>query len=360
MVKLKASNSGLLVAALASACARPDAPAETTSVAVDEVSMIESNGFPQAHQPWSNSPIPQEQADAGLVVVELDAKPSDYNWTPIDAVIGFSNGPARAFSNLGPILRFSPQSTIDARNGDRYMAQTSYWYGVWTEYHIKFVIDLSAKSYSAFIRERYTGQPYIEIAHDYAFRTEQSGLSRVDTIAGFVDSASGALSFGNVDVKPELCQSPAPGWTAFPFPTQSNHFKVQFDTIPSAPSGTTIDGVAGISRLSPTRFSDLAAIVRFNSAGSIDARSGGTYVADQAIPYTLGHTYRFQLEVDHATKRYGATVIDLASPFDTRYIGRDLAYRSEQNTVATLGWQGAYVDGPGCCLKTCSLMVWNY
>lgn len=331
-----------------------------TSVLVDGATMIESNAFPQASQGWANRPIPQQVVIAGPTHIEFDAKPSNVAGGPIDAVIGFADGAVDSFSDLGPILRFNPQGRIDARNGDAYMAESAFSYALLTEYHVRLVIDLVSKRYSAFVRLRFGGWPEVEIARDYAFRTEQSTLSRIDTMAGIIDSASGALSWGNVDVTPEICQSPAPGWMALPFTTQTGRFRVMFDAIPWTTTGTTIDAVAGIARFHPKQFTDLAANIRFNPSGNIDARSGDGYVAIESIPYQLGHTYRFLLEVDHTAKRYAASVTDLAAPFDTRTISRNLAFRSSQNTVVTLGWQGAYVDGPGCCFKTCNLMVWNY
>jgi len=45
-----------------------------------------------------------------------------------------------------------------------------------------------------------------------------------------------------------------------------------------------MDGVMGLSSGASSSFSSLAAIVRFNNTGTIDARNGGAYAASAAIP----------------------------------------------------------------------------
>ena len=351
-----------ILGTVCAACASSDPPEPATTAAASEARMIQSNGFPSAMQGWANRPVPLQIGNAGPITIEFDAKPSSSSGAAIDAVIGFTDRAADDFSALGPIVRFNAQGMIDVRNGDVYAADAPFPYALLTEYHVRFVIDLPAKRYSVFVRQRFGDFPEIQIAHDYAFRTERNTLALIDTMAGIVDSASGALSWANVDVFPEICHSPAPGWTALPFPTQTGTFQVVFDATPSAPGGsaaTTIDAVVGLSRFAPHAFADLAANIRFNTSGHIDMRNGESYVADQPIPYVLDHTYRFLLEVNHTAKTYSASVSDLISPFVSRTIGRDLRFRIEQSTVVTLGWEGGFIDGPGCCMRVCNLMVWN-
>ena len=59
-----------------------------------------------------------------------------------------------------------------------------------------------------------------------------------------------------------------------------------FDTYVE-PIGYHIDAVLGLSPTTPGKFTDLAAIVRFNADGYIDVRDGGSYRAPIAWSPTI-------------------------------------------------------------------------
>jgi Abnormal spindle-like microcephaly-assoc'd, ASPM-SPD-2-Hydin len=85
-------------------------------------------------------------------------------------------------------------------------------------------------------------------------------------------------------------------------------------------------------------YNDLAAAVRFNPTGTIDARNGGSFVAATAIPYTAGTAYHFILDVNVGTHTYNAYVM-IGSVQAT--IGTNLAFRTQQASVSSL----AYLNG---------------
>ena len=68
-------------------------------------------------------------------------------------------------------------------------------------------------------------------------------------------------------------------------------------------------------------------MVRFNSAGTIDARSGGAYTAAATIPYSAGTSYHFILDVNLTAHTYNASVVVNGAQV---VIGTKLAFRSEQ------------------------------
>jgi len=148
--------------------------------------------------------------------------------------------------------------------------------------------------------------------------------------AGSVTSSSALLT-----VKPA---APAPGcllssgsWVNSPLTqAQSGSFRIVFD---ATPASATMDSVAGLSSGSASAYTSLAASVRFNLAGTIDARNGGAFAASSAIPYVSGTNYHFILDVNIATHTYNAYVM-LGSVQTT--IGSNLAFRTEQATVASL------------------------
>lgn len=121
-------------------------------------------------------------------------------------------------------------------------------------------------------------------------------------------------------------------------------FSVRFDATPSAQA---LSSVIGLSSGVASTFSDLAAIVRFNSSGTIDARDGSSYSADAAISYAAGVTYSFRMEVNVATHTYSVFVT--APGGVEQLIGSDFAFRTEQGEVTSLdswsGWLDAAFTG---------------
>jgi beta-galactosidase len=121
---------------------------------------------------------------------------------------------------------------------------------------------------------------------------------------------------------------------------QSNSFRISYDAIASA---STVDGVTGLSSGPAGDFSNLAAIIRFNSHGTIDARDGSTYAAASVIPYSARVAYHFILDVNIATHTYNAYVMVGSAQTP---IGFNLAFRTEQAAVLSLGYLGA-MTSPG-------------
>src|SRR5690348_5051823 len=74
-------------------------------------------------------------------------------------------------------------------------------------------------------------------------------------------------------------------WAANPLAAQTGTFSVNFDATPQA---NGIDAQVAMSQGVPSGYTDLAAIVRFNPDGTIDARKGSDYAADYSQPYSAG------------------------------------------------------------------------
>ena len=117
--------------------------------------------------------------------------------------------------------------------------------------------------------------------------------------------------------------------------TQTSSFHIAFDATPST---STVDAVTGLSSGTASAYQNLAAIVRFNSGGTIDARNGSTYTSGAAIPYSAGVSYHFTLDVNLATHTYDAYVM-IGSVQTT--IGANLAFRTEQAKATSLSYLGA-------------------
>ncbi len=306
---------------------------------------------------FNNVFYPQQQSTTPFEI-GFDVQPRmDGAPAPIDGVVGLSNGPADAFTDLGPIIRFNPSGLVDARNGSSYMAANVLLYMTeWPFYHVRMSVDLGAHTYSAWVNPH--GEPVVQIANDYAFRSEQRAVPRLDALASRVDSAAGWMqvcelkAFDSPPSGASRCRqsSAVSGWTGEEFPVQSGVFSVQFDVTPLAYSS---DAVIGVSHGPASAFRDLAAIFRFNTNGFMDARNGGVYAADHAIAYELGQTYRVSMSINPATGHYDVlvTAFGVATQLATAY-----AFRTEQAHATAFDQVRQFVDGQGD-INVCDLVV---
>jgi Right handed beta helix region len=154
------------------------------------------------------------------------------------------------------------------------------------------------------------------------------------------------------DANADTCMLSVAGswWPSEPFATQTGRFTAEVDAIPSA---APVDAAVGLSGGPATGWPGLAAIVRFNPAGRIDARNGGQYVSESQIPYAAGQRYRLRLAVDVAARRYSGWVTAPGAT-ETR-IGDNLAFRTEQQTVTSL--RHAVTASAVGSLTACNLRV---
>jgi hypothetical protein len=130
---------------------------------------------------------------------------------------------------------------------------------------------------------------------------------------------------------PVSCINSAGSWANAALAPQTGTFTAEFDATPSM---VKMDGASGLSNAAASSYAALAAAVRFNNAGTIDARNGGAYAAAAAIPYSAALTYHFRLAVNVVSHTYNAYVKQGANA--EQLVGSNYAFRTEQNTVAAL------------------------
>lgn len=132
-------------------------------------------------------------AAGNTLTVELYAKVHEPSFQHVDMVVGLGHGPVAGFADLATIVRFNPDGLVDARNAGAYQAASAFRFDYDHLYAVRFVVDLATHHYNAYIRTYDTPGPGDLIANNYAFRTEQSGTSQLDTLGHEVDSATGSL-----------------------------------------------------------------------------------------------------------------------------------------------------------------------
>jgi hypothetical protein len=303
---------------------------------------------------WHNMTVAQRTS--GVSTFQFNVTVFDLDGLPIDAVVGFSDLPAAAFTDLGPILRFNPDGMIDVRNGDRYSADAEMPYRVnvafdeSVSYAVRMVIDMNAHRYSVFVRE--DGGPEVALASNYQFRAENASMARIGNVAAFRDSSHGTLHFTDGRVSPPQCKSSSAisGWaTAASYPETTNSYFVEVDTIPTE---NNIDALVGLASSSPSTYGDLAAIMRFNPDGFVDARDGDVYRSFQPISYTANHFYTVVFLVNRDRGTYSAWLDDPARNAGP-IIANDYAFRTEQAGAHSLGTIGQKADAGS--LMTCDV-----
>lgn len=120
-------------------------------------------------------------------------------------------------------------------------------------------------------------------------------------------------------------------WLNETIPAQRGQFFLRFTMTPSV---SAIDGVTGLSLGEATWYTDLAAIVRFNPSGQIDARNGSNYAAQNVLTYQADVPYKVEMSVDVPRRRYSVAVTPPGgSPV---VIATDYAFRTEQANVSEL------------------------
>lgn len=175
------SNGTHLLSAVARDAAGNTAVANGITVTADNIEIPQDAIISQA-ETWQNQSFSPE---TGLFEVEFEAVPGA---VPIDCVTGIAQGPASDYDDLAVIVRFNPAGQIDVRNGDVYMADTVINYAEDFSYLFRIPINLETHTYSVYVKTN--GDSEMLIADGYAFRTPQSSVTSLDTIA--VTAASGS------------------------------------------------------------------------------------------------------------------------------------------------------------------------
>ena len=126
----------------------------------------------------------------------------------------------------------------------------------------------------------------------------------------------------------EVCQAGTAAWTNTAFTAQTGSPTVKFN---ATPSGNDINAVVGLSNGAQSAYTGLAAIVRFNPSGFIDAYNGTGYAALTSIPYTGGTKYSFWFQLNIPAQTYNAYVTPEGG--QQVQIGANYAFRTSAPTL---------------------------
>ncbi|MFL6337077.1 MAG: poly-gamma-glutamate hydrolase family protein [Pyrinomonadaceae bacterium] len=291
---------------------------------------------------WQNIALVSNQT--GTFTAEMDATPLGTN---IDAGVGLSNGAQTTFSGLACIARFNAQGKIDARNGSSYAAASSIPYLANTPYHLRFVVNVPAHTYSVYVTP--AGSVEQAVGTNYAFRSEQATVAGLNNWSLFADAGSlrgcglGAPCYG---------ASAGGGWVNNAFAAQAGSFTAEWDATPAA---VGMDAVVGLSNGVQSSFAGFACLARFNAQGTIDARDGGTYRAATSLTYAANMTYHFRLAVNVPAHTYSVYVTPPGGI--EQVVGLNYAFRTEQAAAVSLNSYGLIVDSAAGSARVCNFNV---
>jgi len=278
----------------------------------------------------------------------------------MDTVMALSNGTQTNptnFTGAAVLVRFNSSGKIDARNGGSYPA-SSFPYSAGTSYRFRLEVNTSQHTYSVYVTP--AGGVETAIGLNYAFRTEQASLS---TLSEFntISDLSGSTTICDLAVVPGTagsgCYSVAPGagWVNYPFAPQAGVFTAIFYATPGT-AGAQMDTVMALSnstQSNPSDFTGSAALVRFNSSGTIDARSGSSYHASSFV-YSAGTAYRFRLVINTPQHMYSVYVTP-SGGVETQ-LAQNYAFRTEQASLSTLSNFNMISDLSGSA-SVCDFMI---
>ena len=255
-----------------------------------------------------------------------------------DMLFGVSQGPQTNWRGIAAIVRFNQSGTIDVRDGDVYRADRVETYRLGSGFLVRMEIDLAAHTYSVYISENLNWTSYQNerlLAHNYRFRTEQQAVSRLDNFV--VEAEVGSLRACQQSNHPYLVATPG----SAQWQNASTYYELKGNLTLSwfaTPMSANQDALLALSHGRQTTWSGLAAIVRFNSTGTIDVRNGDRYMADAIVAYIPGKKYRVDIypyiAYDNPTRLYSVDVTPEGG--ETQRIATRYAFRTEQQGVPSL------------------------
>jgi chitinase len=125
-------------------------------------------------------------SQTGSFTVDFDASVSV---SPSNTTFALCQGSQTAYTGLAATVRFSTTGVIDARNGGAYAAVNSFSFAANTKYHFTMTVNVATHTYSATVTA--PGGSPVTIASNYAFRTEQAGVTALDTFNADVNATPG-------------------------------------------------------------------------------------------------------------------------------------------------------------------------
>jgi hypothetical protein len=227
-------------------------------------------------------------AQTGTFTATFDASASI---SPSNALVGLSQGSAAAYTDIAVAVRFNPSGAIDARNGGAFAAASTIPFTAGTSYHFRLVVNVPAHTFSAYVTP--PGGSETAIGTNYAFRTEQAGVTQLAQWNADVNATpGGSMTVSNMTVA-TLAQVAAPTFTpaggtysssqTVSLATTTGGASIRYTTDGSTPTSTTGTLYTGPITVSSTK---TIKAIAFASGMADSAVSSATYTISSTTNYT--------------------------------------------------------------------------
>jgi Abnormal spindle-like microcephaly-assoc'd, ASPM-SPD-2-Hydin/Immunoglobulin I-set domain len=289
---------------------------------------------------WQNHAFTSQSSQ---FVVTYSATPSH---AAMNGVVGFSVNAATSLTNLPVIVRFSNTGVIDVRNGGSFSAATSYPYTAGTQYAFQLAINPATKRYSVFVTAPSGTQ--VELASNYAFRSDQSGVSSLNSWATYSKGGTETVcnmtiaSAGSSVTAPTISAQPASnsvtaGQTATFSVTASGTAPLGYQW---TKNGAAISGATAASYTTPATTStdngSQFVVTVSNSAGSVTSSAAILTVNAPAVAPTITTQPKSQTITAGQTTTFSVTASGTAP----------MGYQWAKNGAAISGATGASYTTP--------------
>jgi parallel beta-helix repeat protein len=269
-------------------------------------------------------------AQTGSFTATFDASAS---LSPSNALIGLSQGNATAYTGIAVAVRFNPTGFIDARNGGAFAAATSIPFTANSTYHFRVVVDVVAHTYSAFVTP--PGGSELTIGSGYAFRTEQAGVTQLDTWNGDVNVTPG----GTMTVSNVLTTTATPTFS----PGGGSYTAAQSVTITSKTVGASIRYTTDGSTPTSTTGTLYSGPVTISATTTLKAIAFHASMADSAV---TSATYTISAAtltgVDIGTPPLAGSTSFSAGTYTVKGCGADIWSTSDQFQYANQSQTGDF------------------
>src|SRR5690606_31826169 len=125
-------------------------------------------------QVWQNLPL-KEQTKS--FTFSFDLLPSAEK---MNGITGLSNGAATEYADLYASVRFSPESYIESRNGNKFDAARKLRYSAGVRYRVVMTVNVATNRYSVSVTP--AGGSRVLIANDWKFRTTRKSTDRLNNL----------------------------------------------------------------------------------------------------------------------------------------------------------------------------------